>query len=229
VGFWDWLRGRPSNVRIDDDAIWLSASAKLRGLSKQIQAPPEGTPLVLVVAHFPETLAQMKNQLGNDRVEHGDADRRFSPADVARIISQKNEPRILLVLAEVLIPDEFPGTVDADANEVSILVAERHFLRSHDQAIVTFATSMTRPCRVAFHLSLDDPLLRVFAGEWVRNLLSDLGMTESNPISSPMIARRIKSAQARLAKRAIDERKAASAQEWLQLNMPQFSQPASGD
>jgi hypothetical protein len=100
VGFWDWLRGRPSSVQIDDDAIWLSATAKLRGLSKQIQTHRNATPLVLLVAQFPQTLAQIKDHLGNDGVEHGDADRRFSPADITRIMSQKSGPRILLVLAE---------------------------------------------------------------------------------------------------------------------------------
>jgi hypothetical protein len=162
-------------------------------------------------------------------MEHAGVDRCLSPAELSGILSRSTGPRLFLVPAEVLAPDDFPGIVSEDSGEVRIVVGERHFLRSADEEIVRFAGSLNHPCRLAFHLSLDEPLMRLFVGDWVRNMLSGLGMTESNPISNPMITRRIKAAQAGLAKQVTDERKAASAQEWLRLNLPENAETSSGD
>jgi len=46
-----------------------------------------------------------------------------------------------------------------------------------------------------FYLSLEDDLMRIFAKEWVSNLLQRLGMEEGVPIESRMITRRIEVAQ----------------------------------
>src|SRR5205823_6889728 len=46
-----------------------------------------------------------------------------------------------------------------------------------------------------FYLSLEDDLMRIFAKEWVSNLLQRLGMEEGVPIESRLITRRIESAQ----------------------------------
>src|ERR1700687_4261021 len=46
-----------------------------------------------------------------------------------------------------------------------------------------------------FYLSLEDDLMRIFAKEWVSNLLQRLGMEEGIPIESRMITRRIEAAQ----------------------------------
>ena len=77
-----------------------------------------------------------------------------------------------------------------------------------------------RPCQVTFFLSLEDSLLRPIGGEWVQGLLQRLGATESSPIESEMIARRIPTVQERYARRAGTERDADSPQEWLELNAP---------
>ena len=46
-----------------------------------------------------------------------------------------------------------------------------------------------------FYLSLEDDLMRIFAGEWVRNVLTRLGMKEGEAIESKMVSRRIEGAQ----------------------------------
>ena len=46
-----------------------------------------------------------------------------------------------------------------------------------------------------FYLSLEDDLMRIFAKEWVSNLLQRLGMEEGVPIESGLITRRIEAAQ----------------------------------
>ncbi|MGD0514037.1 MAG: SEC-C metal-binding domain-containing protein, partial [Terriglobales bacterium] len=46
-----------------------------------------------------------------------------------------------------------------------------------------------------FYLSLEDDLMRIFAKEWISNLLQRLGMEEGVPIESKMISRRIEKSQ----------------------------------
>ena len=99
------------------------------------------------------------------------------------------------------------------------MIAERHFLRSHDDTIVDFARSLGCRCRLSFHTSLKDPLMQHFAGEWVGQVLSRLGMKESDPIQSAMVGRRIQASQTTFARRVIDEQQASSAEEWLQMNI----------
>jgi preprotein translocase subunit SecA len=118
-----------------------------------------------------------------------------------------------------LVPDDYPNPVDESLDIVTILVAERHFLRAPDEQVMAFASNLGRRCHLAFHLALDDPLLKVYAGEWLGPLLARLGMNEAQPIENAMIARRIKDAQDRFAKRVVDDHQADSAEEWLRLNV----------
>lgn len=219
MGFWDWLLGGPKTVEAAD-VIWLNREAKFRGIRQAVQARPEGSRVVLVVAHFPTTLAQVKEALGEQGLPFLGDQRRLSAADVLRHDNQGSGPRTLVALAEALLPEASPGPVDEGAGHVSILVAERHFLRTHDERIMAFAGELGKRCRVTFHLSLHDPLLRLFAGEWVEGVLGRLGAKEDEPIESVMVARRVKSAQGKFARQAAEERTAQSAEEWLELNAP---------
>jgi preprotein translocase subunit SecA len=220
VGFWSWLSGKGKRFTVADDVVWLSRNAKLQGLCDEIQRRLDEVPLVLVAAHFPATLDQAKAEIAKHNLPHLIHGSRLSAPDLGRYARQKDGPRIILVLAEALTPDEFPGPVDDALAAVPILVAERHFLRSKDEKILAFAASLDRPSRVTFHLSLEDPLMEAFVGQGIRELLGNLGMQESQPIANSLIARRIRSAQASLTKRVVDDRPAASAEEWLRLNLP---------
>jgi hypothetical protein len=219
MGFWSWLTGKPKGIEVVD-RIWLNQEAKFQGLCREIEERIHTSPVILAVAHFPGTLSRLRSEVAQCNVAHRDQDRRLSPADFRRAAKGGNPGPIILAHAGALMPDEFPGPLDGDLPPVSILVAERHFLRSHDQRVVDFARSLGRRCRLSFHMSLQDPLMRIVVEERVRQTLRKLGMTGSEPIESAMVARRIKPAQAKLAKRIMRERKASSAEEWLRWNVP---------
>ena len=63
------------------------------------------------------------------------------------------------------------------------------------------------PARSRFFLSLEDDLMRIFAGEWVKNMLTRLGMQEGEAIESRMVSRRIEGAQKKVEERNFDIRK----------------------
>jgi preprotein translocase subunit SecA len=216
MGFWDWLVGKPRHVSVAADRIWKSQPAKFQGLRRAVQEQRDDSDLVLVLAHFPQTLAQVQEALAEIPLRRLGGSSKLSTADVVRQARKGADP--CLALTGWLAGDSAPRQVDEEAGPVSILVAERHFLRSQDERIGEFAQGLGRRCRIQFFLSLHDPLLRTFVGPWVENLLTQLGLAADEPLESHLVARRVRKAQAAVAQQARDERPANSAQEWLQAN-----------
>jgi preprotein translocase subunit SecA len=81
------------------------------------------------------------------------------------------------------------------AGGLIILGTERHESRRVDNQLRGRAGRQGDPGASRFFLSLEDDLMRIFAKEWVSNLLQRLGMEEGVPIESKLITRRIEAAQ----------------------------------
>jgi preprotein translocase subunit SecA len=82
-----------------------------------------------------------------------------------------------------------------EAGGLHIFGTERHEARRIDNQLRGRAGRQGDPGSSRFFLSLEDDLMRIFAKEWVSNLLQRLGMEEGIPIESRMITRRIEAAQ----------------------------------
>jgi preprotein translocase subunit SecA len=81
------------------------------------------------------------------------------------------------------------------AGGLHIFGTERHEARRIDNQLRGRAGRQGDPGSSRFYLSLEDDLMRIFAKEWVSNLLQRLGMEEGVPIESGLITRRIEKAQ----------------------------------
>jgi preprotein translocase subunit SecA len=90
--------------------------------------------------------------------------------------------------------DKEHGEVTASGG-LFILGTERHEARRIDNQLRGRAGRQGDPGASRFYLSLEDDLMRIFAKEWVSNLLQRLGMEEGVPIESKLISRRIEKAQ----------------------------------
>jgi preprotein translocase subunit SecA len=99
------------------------------------------------------------------------------------------------------IYSKYKTACDAEHDEVTalgglhILGTERHEARRIDNQLRGRAGRQGDPGSSRFYLSLEDDLMRIFAKEWVSNLLQRLGMEEGIPIESRLITRRIEAAQ----------------------------------
>jgi preprotein translocase subunit SecA len=82
-----------------------------------------------------------------------------------------------------------------EAGGLHIFGTERHEARRIDNQLRGRAGRQGDPGSSRFYLSLEDDLMRIFAKEWISNLLQRLGMEEGVPIESRMISRRIEGAQ----------------------------------
>jgi len=95
-------------------------------------------------------------------------------------------------------------------------------LPSVDDRLEEFADELPCGCRFSHHVSLEDAVIRVFAGDWISNVLKQLGMKEDEAIESQMVSRRIRQAQQKLEGRAFGNLDAESATEWLEKNCPEL-------
>jgi preprotein translocase subunit SecA len=88
-----------------------------------------------------------------------------------------------------------------------ILGTERHESRRIDNQLRGRSGRQGDPGESRFFLSMDDDLMRIFAGDKVKSWLKTLGMEEGVPIESPMISRSIEKAQKQVEERNFDVRK----------------------
>ncbi|MBU6275269.1 MAG: SEC-C domain-containing protein [Planctomycetes bacterium] len=90
---------------------------------------------------------------------------------------------------------------------LQIIGTERHEARRIDLQLRGRCGRQGDPGSSRFFLSLEDDLMRIFAGEWVKNVLTRLGMQDGEAIESRMVTRRVEAAQKKVEERNFDVRK----------------------
>ena len=88
-----------------------------------------------------------------------------------------------------------------------VIGTERHEARRIDLQLRGRCGRQGDPGSSRFFLSLEDDLMRIFAGPWVRTILESLGMKEGEKIESRMVTRRIEAAQKKVEERHFEARK----------------------
>lgn len=88
-----------------------------------------------------------------------------------------------------------------------VIGTERHESRRIDLQLRGRCGRQGDPGSSRFYLSLEDDLMRIFAGDWVRNVMGKLGMGEGEPIESTFVSRRITAAQKKVEERNFEIRK----------------------
>ena len=81
------------------------------------------------------------------------------------------------------------------AGGLYVLGTERHESRRIDNQLRGRSGRQGDPGRTRFFLSLDDPLMRRFYKDWVKNFLSRAGMGSGEPVESRMVSNAIRKAQ----------------------------------
>jgi preprotein translocase subunit SecA len=123
------------------------------------------------------------------------ADAKLSPAEQeAKIAALKNE---WAKLHEQVI----------QAGGLHIIGSERHESRRIDNQLRGRAGRQGDPGSSRFYLSLEDPLLKIFAGDRLNAIMVRLKMPEGEPIEHPLVSRSLESAQRKVEQRNFDIRK----------------------
>ncbi|MBU3625187.1 preprotein translocase subunit SecA [Polynucleobacter sp. JS-Safj-400b-B2] len=124
-----------------------------------------------------------------------EADGSFSDAEKAAKIKQ--------------LQDEWQSIHDQVlvAGGLHIIGTERHESRRIDNQLRGRSGRQGDPGSSRFYLSLDDSLLRIFAGDRLRSVMDRLKMPDGEPIEAGMVTRSIESAQRKVEGRNFDIRK----------------------
>jgi len=117
-------------------------------------------------------------------------------------------------------PEEFEKLVDEikiectkEGDEVReigglyILGTERHESRRIDNQLRGRSGRQGDPGTSKFYLSLEDDLMRIFAGDRVKNLMERMGMPDDEPIEHPWVTKSVENAQKKVEERNFDMRK----------------------
>jgi len=93
------------------------------------------------------------------------------------------------------------------AGGLHIIGTERHESRRIDNQLRGRSGRQGDPGSSRFYLSLEDSLLRIFAGDRIRGIMERLKMPEGEPIEHPLVTRSIESAQRKVEAHNFDIRK----------------------
>ena len=150
------------------------------------------------------TIATNMAGRGTDIVLGGNVEKQASLMEAdGNLAAADKEARI------AVLHDEWQGLHDQvlAAGGLHIIGTERHESRRIDNQLRGRSGRQGDPGSSRFYLSLDDPLLRIFAGDRLRAVMDRLKMPEGEPIEAGMVTRSIESAQRKVEGRNFDIRK----------------------
>jgi preprotein translocase subunit SecA len=150
------------------------------------------------------TIATNMAGRGTDIVLGGNAEKQASFIEQDETLADDEKQRRIQKLH-----DEWQALHDQvkAAGGLHIIGTERHESRRIDNQLRGRAGRQGDPGSSRFYLSLEDPLLRIFAGDRVRAIMDRLKMPEGEAIEAGIVSRSIESAQRKVEARNFDVRK----------------------
>jgi len=150
------------------------------------------------------TIATNMAGRGTDIVLGGNVERQIQLIEADTSIAEEGKAASAQILR-----DEWQSLHDqvVAAGGLHIIGTERHESRRIDNQLRGRSGRQGDPGSSRFYLSLDDSLLRIFAGDRVRAVMERLKMPEDEPIEAGIVSRSIESAQRKVEARNFDIRK----------------------
>jgi len=150
------------------------------------------------------TIATNMAGRGTDIVLGGNVEKQVHFLEIDESIPADDKARRIAQLH-----DEWQGLHDKVKAEggLRIIATERHESRRIDNQLRGRSGRQGDPGASRFYLSLDDPLMRIFAGDRVRAIMDRLKMPEGEAIEAGIVTRSIEGAQRKVEARNFDMRK----------------------
>ncbi|MDB5038320.1 MAG: secA, partial [Bacteriovoracaceae bacterium] len=199
---------RPMVRQDEPDVVYKSEKAKFRAIAKDIKACNEKGQPVLVGTVSIEKSERLSELLKREGIQHVvlNAKQHEREAGIVAGAGQRGAVTIATNMAG-RGTDIVLGEGIKDVGGLYILGTERHESRRIDNQLRGRSGRQGDPGKSKFYLSLEDDLLRIFAGDRLLKVMNFLGMEEDEPIEANMISRAIEDAQTRVEARNFDIRK----------------------
>lgn len=187
----------------DKEAEIVAQAGRLGSVTIATNMAGRGTDIVL--GGNPEFIAKHKmKQKGFTDELIGFADG-YNETDDVEIIEARKTYKELLEQSRNELKDEQQKV--REVGGLHIIGTERHESRRIDNQLRGRAGRQGDPGSTRFYISLEDDLMRLFAGDKVRTIIETLKMPEDEPLEAGMLTRTIETAQSRVEGRNFDIRK----------------------
>ena len=150
------------------------------------------------------TIATNMAGRGTDIVLGGNVEKQVQFVDADETLSAEEK-----ALRARTLHDEWQGLHEqvTSLGGLRIIATERHESRRIDNQLRGRSGRQGDPGQSRFYLSLEDPLMRIFAGDRVRAIMDRLKMPEGEAIEAGIVSRSIEGAQRKVEARNFDVRK----------------------
>ena len=214
--------GVPTNlpmIRIDrEDKIFLTLEEKYNAIVENIiEVNKQGSP-ILVGTISVETSELISKRLEEKKIEHRVLNARQNEQE-ADIIAQAGRPGSVTIATNMAgrgtdivlggLPEDLGNKNQVlNAGGLHVIGTERHESRRIDNQLRGRCARQGDPGSTQFFLSLEDPLMQIFAPDRMKNLMKSIGgMQPGEAIEHRMLTNAIERAQRRVEGRNFDIRK----------------------
>jgi preprotein translocase subunit SecA len=185
------------NAKHHENEAYVVAQAGRKGaITVSTNMAGRGTDIVL--GGNPDMIAKLefKEADRDPEVEQEAFDKRVEELT----LDCENQKRDVLAGSELADGTRHPGGL-------YIVGTERHESRRIDNQLRGRAGRQGDPGKSRFYLSLEDDLMRIFAGDRVKGYMERLGMPDNEPIEHPWVTKSVENAQKKVEERNFDIRK----------------------
>ena len=220
-----------------DDQIFLSKMGKYQGIIREIKRIQEKKAPILVGTATIEASEVLSELLTQEGIQHNvlNAKQHEREADIIAQAGRPNAVTIATNMAgrgtDIILGGNWQAELAKidnvtpemkqqahaewqvrnqqvlEAGDLHIIVSERHESRRIDNQLRGRAGRQGDPGESRFFLSLEDDLMRIFAGDRVVNMMRAMGLKEDEAIEHKMVSRSIENAQRKVENRDFDARK----------------------
>jgi len=208
---------KPTAREDDTDLMYRTEMGKFKAISRKIQElHAKGQPVLVgtVSIEKNEILSQFLKAEG---IEHEILNAKNHERE-GEIIAQAGRPGGVTIATNMagrgvdIKLGGNPGSPEAHekvktAGGLFVLGTERHEARRIDNQLRGRSGRQGDPGETQFMVSLEDSLMRVFAGDRIKGLMNRLGMPEDQPIQNRMVSSALESAQTKIEGFNFDSRK----------------------
>ena len=220
-----------------DDQIFLSKMGKYQGIIREIKRIQEKRAPILVGTATIEASEVLSELLTQEGIQHNvlNAKQHEREADIIAQAGSPNAVTIATNMAgrgtDIILGGNWQAELAKidnvtpemkeqahaewqvrnqqvlEAGGLHIIGSERHESRRIDNQLRGRAGRQGDPGESRFFLSLEDDLMRIFAGDRVVNMMRAMGLKEDEAIEHKMVSRSIENAQSKVENRDFDARK----------------------
>jgi preprotein translocase subunit SecA len=186
----------------EKEAEIVAQAGRYKSITIATNMAGRGTDIVL--GGNPEHIAKtkLKDKVSEEIAAQADG---FDDTDDPDVISARKIYKNLLDKAKEDLKDENKKVIEAGG--LAIIGTERHESRRIDNQLRGRAGRQGDPGTSRFYISLEDDLMRLFAGDKVKAIVDTLGLPEDEPLEHNMLTKSIETAQGRVEGRNFNIRK----------------------